>query len=398
MANISRNSFNESKQYDKVILQQGVPVTDYDFNEMQDIQRLKLRRIIKELMGDGAIGDAFRCTQAATPNNTILVSKGALYISGYRVYVGQDVTVTLPAAPTSGTRVDMVYIEVTEQEIDSVKDPEIKHPRLTLEPTRRIQISSAVKVGATVPLDTATATYYKIAEVNRTANNNAITNANIVDKRSVKATFEGDGFDVKGSVTLGDDESDIIAVRGRVKNPGTTFGGRIYLDDDVEITGGLYLTGGLTQKGKLMEVGRMPIFGIAGDLQYQSDAKAWEDVTANLYSLFSTTYALPSVPSGATRKYKLQIAFSDSGVAAGANGYVRLYNKTKSSELTKFSLGYVQGANDSSRRFAVSPEFTAADNLDHYVLQAQIQNAAGNYAGAGEITIMYVELIAYDVY
>ncbi len=398
MANISRNSFNESKQYDKVILQQGVPVTDYDFNEMQDIQRLKLRRIIKELMGDGAIGDSFRVTQAATPNNTIMVAKGALYVSGYRVYVGQDVSVTVPAAPTTGTRVDMVYIEVTEQEIDSVKDPEIKHPRLTLEPTRRTQISSAVKIGTSVPLDTATATYYKIAEINRTANNNTITTANIVDKRSVKATFEGDGFDVKGSVTLGDDESDIVAIRGRVKNPGTTFGGRIYLDDDVEITGGLYLTGGLTQKGKLMEVGRLPLFGIAGDLQYQSDTKIWEDVTATLYNLFSTTYALPTVPSGATRKYKLQVAFSDKGIATGANGYVRLYNKTKSTELMKFSLGTVLGENDGSRRFVLSPEFTASDNLDHYILQAQIQNAAGNYAGGGEMTLMHVELIAYDVY
>lgn len=45
--NISRNSYDYSKRYDKVTLQQGVPIPDSDWNEMEDIGRM--RDILAEL-------------------------------------------------------------------------------------------------------------------------------------------------------------------------------------------------------------------------------------------------------------------------------------------------------------------------------------------------------------
>jgi len=240
VANISRNTFVESKGYDKVILQQGVPITDYDWNEAQDIQRVKLRRIIKELLGDGAINEGFKVVENTPNNQTVLVKSGTIYIDGYRVKLDTNAEVPMPNAPTSGTRKDFVYAEVSEQEIDSIMDPDIKHPKLdTVEPTRRIKVSVNFKVDTKVPADTEFVKYYALAEVTRNANDNVISNDDIKDLRSVKANFEGEGFNVKGSVTLGDSEDDQIDIQGAIRNTSQTFSGYVYVDDKLKVTGEL---------------------------------------------------------------------------------------------------------------------------------------------------------------
>lgn len=390
MANISRDSFSESKRYDKVILQQGVPLTDYDFNESQDIQRTKLRRVIKELFGDGALGDGFKVLQASTPNQTVIIKAGTIYVQGYRVTLDANTTVSMPAAPTSGTRIDMVYAEVTEQEIDATIDPDIVHPKLVgVKPTARVKISVAFKVETSVPVDTTTVKYYKLAEVTRAANDNAISTAEIKDSRAVKATFEGEGFAVKGNVVLGDALTDTVDIQGTIINSATdkvVANANVEIKKNLEVLGTFKSSGAMVQTGKYYEVARLPLFGIAGDIQYQSDTRTWEDITSDLYNLFSTSYALPSVPSGATRKYKLLIAYSD--VANTTGSQVRLITGT-TAVITQ-SLSAVAGSLDGSRRYILSSEFMAPDNTSHYKLQAM--------STAGEIAIYHVELIAYDVY
>lgn len=390
MANISRDSFLESKRYDKVILQQGVPLTDYDFNESQDIQRFKLRRVVQELFGDGALGNGFKVVQAATPNQTVIITAGVIYVGGMRVALDANTTFNMPAAPTSGTRKDYVYAEVTEQEIDKTMDPDITHPKLVgLEPTRRVKISVTFKSGASVPVDTSTTKYYGLAEVTRATNDNAISNAEIKDLRAVKATFEGEGFAVKGNVVLGDALSDIIDIQGTVKNTVTdkvVIDANVEIKKNLEVLGTFKSTGAMVQTGKLNEVARRPLFGIAGDIQYQSDARAWEDVTPNLYNLFET-FSMPAAPSGATRKYKLLVAYSAAHTAA-VSPEIRLING--STVLMSETLPLISGATDGSRRYVMTAEFTPSVTSGSVKVQAQIPN--------GEMAIYYVELIAYDVY
>jgi hypothetical protein len=189
LANISRNSFVESKRYDKVILQQGVPITDYDFNEAQDIQRFKLRRSIKELLGNGAIGNGFKVTPQPAPNKTVVVKSGSLYAEGYRIVQDADVTLTVPN-PSTGTKTYQIYVEVTEVEVDSTTDPDIVHPKLSIEPTRRIKVLSSVTIGETVPINTQTHYYYGIAEVTVASGFTAISSSNIKDKRHIKVELD----------------------------------------------------------------------------------------------------------------------------------------------------------------------------------------------------------------
>lgn len=246
MANISRNSFIESKAYDKVILQQGSPLTDYDFNEMQDIQRFKLRRSLKELLGDGAIENGFQVRQQTTPNTTVRVTNGTLYVDGVRLFLPTGVNVQTPAPPTSGSRTEYVYVEMSEQEIDSTQDPDIKHPKLTVEPTRRIKTTITFHVSTTVPNDTATVKRYTLAELTRTAGQANITNAMITDRRGVKLTFEGAGFSVKGSVTMGNADDTVVDIQSRIMNTSNAFNGRVFIDDSLRVSGSVELQNQLT--------------------------------------------------------------------------------------------------------------------------------------------------------
>lgn len=61
---ISRDSFNESKQYVGVHLQQGRPILDADWNEGQDIMATLTRRAAEDAIGDGVVNDGFEILPA----------------------------------------------------------------------------------------------------------------------------------------------------------------------------------------------------------------------------------------------------------------------------------------------------------------------------------------------
>jgi len=202
MANISRDSFNESKQYDKVILQQGAPLTDYDFNEAQDLIRARLRNVVTELVGNGAVGQGWQVVGTGATNN-FTVRSGVVYAKGYRVLLGADstastlgVTLTTPAT----NRTDKVFLELYEVEVDSVTDPSIRHPKLQevgIEPTRRIMVRADLRVaeGGTVPSDTSTRFYIPLATISRTTSS-IVTAGMVVDDRQQA------GSHTHGSITF----------------------------------------------------------------------------------------------------------------------------------------------------------------------------------------------------
>lgn len=186
MANISRNSYNETSQYDKVIQQQGMPMTDYDYNELQDIQRVKLRRVISELLGDGAVGTGWQITPGTGMQVNVL--SGSYYLNGYRAVNVSNQTLTINAASGSA-RTDIIYLQVTESEIDSVADPSIKHPSLSIEPTRRTKITAIPVYAAgttTVPANTSTTFYVLLGTLAIGGSSTSITSGMITDNRFVR--------------------------------------------------------------------------------------------------------------------------------------------------------------------------------------------------------------------
>ena len=67
MGDFSRSTFDQVKHYIGIRLQQGVPLVDADWNELEDIRRFEVQAFLKWFVGDGvpAGNDGFRITAAA---------------------------------------------------------------------------------------------------------------------------------------------------------------------------------------------------------------------------------------------------------------------------------------------------------------------------------------------
>src|SRR5689334_5010757 len=79
MAVISPTTFDALHAYVNVRLQQGVPIVDSDWNELDDIRKFELRAFLKWFVGDGIpnSGQAFQITPttpSASDNDFLILS------------------------------------------------------------------------------------------------------------------------------------------------------------------------------------------------------------------------------------------------------------------------------------------------------------------------------------
>src|SRR6266568_502241 len=74
MASITASTFDPLRRFVNVRLQQGVPIVDSDWNELDDVRKFELRAFLKWFVGDGvpAGNDGFRVVPAGTDNNVII--------------------------------------------------------------------------------------------------------------------------------------------------------------------------------------------------------------------------------------------------------------------------------------------------------------------------------------
>ena len=161
LGNFSRLTFDPKKHYVGVRLQQGVPLVDADWNEMEDIRRHEQRLVLKWLVGDGVPAgqdDAFSIHYIlGTVMNPVLtdfvISNGLCLVDGWevvndlgqeenplkytdqRLYLLKDengelakawqvpplpLLTTVPAM--TSTRSDLVYLDVWEREVNWQED------------------------------------------------------------------------------------------------------------------------------------------------------------------------------------------------------------------------------------------------------------------------------------
>src|SRR5688572_32262185 len=76
MAVITPNTFDALKRYVGVRLQQGVPLVDADWNELEDVRKFELRAFLKWFVGDGVPegNDGFGITGTGLVNDFIIRS------------------------------------------------------------------------------------------------------------------------------------------------------------------------------------------------------------------------------------------------------------------------------------------------------------------------------------
>jgi hypothetical protein len=205
MADVTRDTFLESKNYGELLWQKGMPVVDADLNEGAKISRIRSQRLVQEMLG---LGDKRFYTQkgfrpkfagVGSETNDFLIRKGYMWRNGVRYYkdadqlysnqVDEDGTSVADrdkteingnqsmVAPTSNTRIDLVFLDCYEAEIDEVQDPDIVNSSINLDTalrtkhmalTRvRLGTESSSPVAPTVPTPPSGHIYYPLAIIYR---------------------------------------------------------------------------------------------------------------------------------------------------------------------------------------------------------------------------------------
>lgn len=124
----------DPRHYVGVRLQQGVPLVDADWNELEDLRRFELQALIKMFVGTGvpAGSDGFRISASGDAGN-VAIHPGVILVDGMLVinpalttYLAQPEHASLPALITpSGIadRSDVVYLDVWHDEVAGAGGP-----------------------------------------------------------------------------------------------------------------------------------------------------------------------------------------------------------------------------------------------------------------------------------
>ncbi|MDD5322497.1 MAG: DUF6519 domain-containing protein [Methylococcales bacterium] len=212
MGNFSRNTFDKLKHYVGVRLQQGVPIVDADWNELEDIRKYELQAFLKEYVGNGIPqgNDGFHILPAVGENNFTIkggdgTRAGRCLVEGWDVINESDLqykdqrlfkdpglhevwdvdplpVLTTPAAD----RTDTVYLDVWEREVDYHVDSNLVNPDIGIETCVRIKREWVVRVAeraSAPPAAPVGHVFYVLAQFARQANEARILPQHITDRR-----------------------------------------------------------------------------------------------------------------------------------------------------------------------------------------------------------------------
>lgn len=249
MGNFSRNTFDKTKGYTSVRLQQGVPLVDADWNEQADILRNQTNDSLSFALGTGVIpGSNLTLSGAGLQNDFLLqaTTPGKALINGRVVTFGPiqyskqpwtNATVAaaagvpvIPALTTpSANRNDCVYLDIWEREVNSVEDPNLVNPVIGVETAVRTKWEIAVRVNENAlvaPSPPANHTYMRLAILARTANNAVIglfdptdPTASVTDARPILPLGDATGFVTIPPVLLPVESTNITAWVVRDSSP-----------------------------------------------------------------------------------------------------------------------------------------------------------------------------------
>ncbi len=231
MGTISRDTFNSLKQYVGVRLQQGVPLVDADWNELEDIRRFELRAFLKWYVGDGIPqgNNGFAIQSIPGVDNDFMIrggdgtatGAGRCLVEGMDVLNANDIryseqvlvdatkAVAMGVSPVdllTAASVDTdyyVYLDVWEREVlpgEPGDDPDIFdinliNSEIGVETCTRIKREWVVRIHEVDELDSpptcpAGHYFYPLARINRYAGQARIYTEDITDLRRTGLTVQ----------------------------------------------------------------------------------------------------------------------------------------------------------------------------------------------------------------
>jgi hypothetical protein len=214
MGNFSRDTFDRLKHYVGVRLQQGVPIVDADWNELEDIRRYELQDFLRWFVGNGVPSgnNGFRIQAVAEPNDLSIrggdgtpAGTGRILVDGMDVLNESDIRYTAqplfnnaalgaewgvdpipPLTTPAGNRTDTVYLDVWDREVDSTEDTDLVNPAIGVETCVRTKREWAVRVvegSSVVPAPTSGHRFYGLARLARIGGAAVIPAGGITDLR-----------------------------------------------------------------------------------------------------------------------------------------------------------------------------------------------------------------------
>lgn len=188
-SNQGRDTFDPRKQYIGIRLQQGVPLLDRDWNELEDIRRYFERMLRRHYIGQGVPDDqGFRITAPPfrAPND-FMIGAGRCMVNGYDVHNEKPLLYSEQSgvprlSPPDQDEVLTVYLQAAVVRVDSSDDPDLRNSQdISLETCVRDRLTWAVRV-VRHPEQPPAGTY-ALAVIRRPAGAANITDAMIEDRR-----------------------------------------------------------------------------------------------------------------------------------------------------------------------------------------------------------------------
>jgi hypothetical protein len=209
-SNNGKDTFDPKKSYTGIRLQQGVPLLDRDWNELEDIRRYQEMMLRKTYLGNGTPDDGFRISACNPAGMDFQISYGRFLVDGleavnrpgeYANFSNYTAQKNEPALkPLSGNEHGIfyytVYLDLWIDEITASEEPALNNNndiKICTSVRHRIQWRVKVKewVFPEVPIIAAPAGhhYIELAKIKRSTK--GITDNDITDLRSTWHSLEG---------------------------------------------------------------------------------------------------------------------------------------------------------------------------------------------------------------
>lgn len=216
-SNFGKDTFDAAKQYIGIRLQQGVPLLDRDWNELEDIRRYFERMLRRHYIGQGipdSIGFRISAPTGKEPNDFVIGS-GRCMVDGYDVY---NPTPIFFSAQPNGVKLKkaekdevlLVCLSAEVERIDSAEDPDLLNSQdINIETCLRDKLSWRVRV-TSLPLKPLPGSLI-LAEIHRKAGTEIITDDMIKDRRRTNLNLASTVDDLKDLKTKVENLSDTVS-------------------------------------------------------------------------------------------------------------------------------------------------------------------------------------------
>ncbi len=203
-SNEGNDTFDKEKGYIGVRLQQGVPLLDRDWNELEDIRRYQELVLRRYYIGNGSPDDGFRVKPLEPTGNGFKISAGRCLVDGFEAFNSTDHEIKGLELPINDIKLK-VYLEVWIEQITEKTDPVTEKMDPDLNNDQDVKMDTCIRhklkwqakvgeppaPGTGYDPETSGHHYYVIASISREKDRAEVLEKDIIDLRRKIGSLAG---------------------------------------------------------------------------------------------------------------------------------------------------------------------------------------------------------------